>query len=156
VKTPFRVLLSPFSKEFSTCRKRRARSKRAAGIGHNSLVCIIPRVNFQACSRTTVRYALLITQIAFLPLLGQACENISSSHQLSKNARNQPSRGGEHSRNETGLDEQKHVLATWHIRSKKSPTSPSPPIYLFTWHVKLDKGKSRDVLLALPEKQPQA
>jgi hypothetical protein len=27
---------------------------------------------------------------------------------------------------------------------------------LFTWHVKLDKGKSRDVLLALPEKQPQA
>jgi hypothetical protein len=28
--------------------------------------------------------------------------------------------------------------------------------YLFTWHVKLDKGKSRDVLLALPEKQPQA
>jgi hypothetical protein len=28
--------------------------------------------------------------------------------------------------------------------------------YLFTWHVKLEKGRSRDVLLALPEKQPQA
>ncbi len=28
--------------------------------------------------------------------------------------------------------------------------------YLFTWHVKLDRGKSRDVLLVLPEKQPQA
>jgi len=27
---------------------------------------------------------------------------------------------------------------------------------LFAWHVKLDRGKSKDVLLALPEKKPQA
>jgi hypothetical protein len=26
----------------------------------------------------------------------------------------------------------------------------------FAWHVKLERGKSKDVLLALPEKQPQA
>jgi hypothetical protein len=36
------------------------------------------------------------------------------------------------------------------------PTSPSPLPYLFAWHVKLDRRKSKDVLLALPEKQPQA
>jgi hypothetical protein len=27
---------------------------------------------------------------------------------------------------------------------------------LFVWHVKLERGKSRDALLALPEKKPQA
>jgi hypothetical protein len=27
---------------------------------------------------------------------------------------------------------------------------------LFAWHVKLDRGKSKDVLLAIPEKKPQA
>ncbi len=26
----------------------------------------------------------------------------------------------------------------------------------FAWHVKLDRGESKDVLLSLPEKQPQA
>jgi len=35
----------------------------------------------------------------------------------------------------------------------KLPTSPSPPT--FAWHVKLNRVKSEDVLLALPEKKPQ-
>src|SRR6266571_1688285 len=53
VRWAMRLVLS-----FSNYRKRRVRNKRAAGMGHKSLFCIIPRVNFQACSRTKVRTAI--------------------------------------------------------------------------------------------------